>query len=1082
MSTAIQDIYPLTPTQQGILFHSLSSPGDGLYVVQISFTLCGDLDSAAEDRAWHRLVERHDVLRTAFAWEKQRTPLQVVGHVATVDLHRRNLAGKTKEEQGREIDAYLTEDRKTGFDLRRAPLFRVMRFALGASRQRVVITFHHIILDGWSIPLLLNDWWMLYAGAELQPPTPFRDHLIWLKNQSGPASAAFWSAELAGLEAATPLPLPPPVMDVRAGRGEALLILPEELGARLRALAKAHRLTMGSLVHGLWAILLSRYSGEDDVLYGLTRAGRPAERPQSDAQVGMFINSLPVRARVDQERPLLHWLLDLQARQQRQHPHEHAALVDVQAASSIPQGTPFLKSVVVYENYPMDTALRGSAAGFSVEDVDILEQTSFPFSLFAVLRDSLEIRTLYDRSLFEAAAVDRLTGHLRTLFEALADDPHQRIADLPLLTVDEERHMLRAAPPVPLSPGGVSPRIAAQAATSPEATAVIADEAVLDYAGLDRAANRLARHLLEAGAIKGSTIGLCLSRGTDMPVALLATLRLGCNYLPLDPAYPVDRLAYYLEDSGAGMVICHNATAALCDGFGIRMINVDAERAAVDSRIDTPLAIKVEPQDTAYVIYTSGSTGKPKGVRVSHRALDNLLASFTERLAAGPAMRLLAVTTLSFDIATLEMLLPLTTGGAVILPGDHAVRDPSQLTRIIEKQQITHMQATPSTWRLLIAADWKGRENLTALCGGEALEASLARALLERCAGLWNVYGPTETTIWSTALKLTSDMVSGETVPLGQPIDNTRLYVLDRRRRLVPAGIPGELYIAGDGLADGYHERPELTAERFIDDPFSEPDTGGKQPLMYRTGDLVRYRPDGNFDYLGRIDQQVKLRGHRLEIGEIEAVLSGHPAVGQAIVVVEGDGSQARLAAHIQPAEDEFPGEAELRRHCSRFLPAIMVPAAFYATECLPLTLNGKIDRNALAARRTPVRAVAATEAAVRALGEPAATLADIWRQILRVGEIAPQDNFFELGGHSLLIVPVQDAIRQRLGVGLDMVDLFRFPTLQTLAEHVANTLSGAVNDAGVQRMEARTEARITGRDRLRQRLQQNRKQVTSDA
>ncbi|WGF87876.1 amino acid adenylation domain-containing protein [Marinivivus vitaminiproducens] len=1079
MSASIQDVYPLTSTQQGMLFHSLSAPGHGLYVVQIAFTLAGAMDDEAEDRAWRALVQRHDVLRTAFAWENQRAPLQVVGTSAAPRLGRIDLAGLREAEQDSAIDSFLAEDRAAGFDLRRAPLFRATRFILSPFRRRVVLTFHHIILDGWSVGLLLRDWMALHRGEVLPPAPAFRDHVAWLAGQDAAAAARFWREELAGIETTTALPLSPAAPDAMPGRGAVALHLDPALSSRLRGLTRERRLTVGTLVHGAWALLLARYSGDDEVVYGLTRSGRPAELPEAETRVGMFINTLPMRARVEPDRPAIDWLLDLQERQQRQQTHEHAALVAVQDATSIPAGEPLMRSVVVFENYPMDAGLRQSGAGVAVEDVAIAEQTSFPLSLFAVMREALEISVLYERSAFAPAAMTRLAGHLRVLLEALADDPARRIADLPILTCDERDRLIRAdAPaPTPVPVTSAPAKVAALAGTRPDATAVIAGERALDYATLDRRIDAVAQRLRRQGVAPGAAVGLCLARGIDLAVALLAVLRAGCHYVPLDPGYPPARLAYYLEDSGARTVIGHTPTASLCRSLGATLLDLDAppDTSGPDAADATPSDL--DPAGLAYLIYTSGSTGTPKGVRIPHRALNNLLAAFARRLESGPGDRFLALTTLSFDIAILEMLLPLTTGGTLVLPTDDDIRDPARIAALIERHSATHVQATPATWRLLVEAGWQGSGALTALCGGEALDAPLARALMERTGALWNVYGPTETTVWSTALRLRPELAERDTVPIGGPIDNTRLYVLDARQRLVPTGVPGELWIGGQGLCDGYHNRPALDAERFVDDPFRAAGTEAPPARLYRTGDRVRRREDGHLDFLGRIDGQAKLRGHRLELGEVEAALAAHPTVAQAVVVIEGERASARLVAYLRTAPEADMDEMELRRRLAATLPPVMVPSSYVLLNAIPLTPNGKIDRKALATAGGTSLASPPTSAAPPVLAEPAASLAEIWRQALGVERIGLQDHFFERGGHSLLVIGVRDAIRQRLGVALEAVDIFRFPTLQALADHVAALSQGREERA----LPDRTQARAAGQARLRQRARQNHQPATSE-
>lgn len=1077
MTISVQDIYPLTPTQQGMLFHSLSAPGTGLYVVQISVTLLGTIDEAAEMRAWHALIRRHEVLRTAFAWEKQPTPLQVVGSDAMPRLEIRDLASLDATAQMEAIDLFLSQDRSRGFELNRAPLLRATRFALANDRHRLVLSFHHIIIDGWSIPLLLRDWIALYQGRDLAPARPFREHVAWLQSQDTSAALNFWTRELSGIEQSTSLSLPAPSLP-ESGGAEVRFTLDADVVHRLSTLARDRRLTMSTLVHGLWALLLSRYSGEDDVIYGLARSGRPPQLSEVDNRVGMFLTTLPMRAKIEAQRPLIDWLADLQERQQNQIPHEHLSLVVVQGVTGIAPGTPMMQSVVVFENYPMDKALRSPGQGIALTDVEIIEQTSFPVSLFATMGESLEIRIRYDRNLFAAPALARAAQHLQHLFAVLAETPSIRLIDVDILSENERRLLVAmgSSAPCEVERPSVLDRLQIRCERDPQGTAVATATQTYDIRSLTHRANQLARHLVARGARPGEPVGLCLTRSADVPVALLAILKAGCHFVPLDPSYPKARIDHFVADSGLSIVICHAATAMTAADLGIATIDVEGDATLIDVQDNRPLDHRTGPEDCAYLIYTSGSTGTPKGVRIPHRALDNLLASFAARLASDVDHRWLAVTTLSFDISILEILLPLTTGGLLVLPTDGDVRDPERLAALVTEWAITHMQATPSTWRLMTGAGWAGKSDLTVLCGGEALDAPLARALLAGCRAVWNVYGPTETTIWSTALRLEADLIKGDRVPIGQPIDNTELHVLDRYGRPVPQGIPGELHIGGAGLSSGYHGRPDLDAERFI--TIARPTQARqKSDRLYRTGDRVRYREDGNLDYLGRLDHQAKLRGHRMELGEIEAVLCRHPDVAEAACIIVGDNAGARLVACLRAPEGAVIDETSLRRHAAGALAPIMVPASFHILQAFPTTLNGKLDRKALAhlVEKTALRDSGVPGGGL-ATAEPMATLASLWREALRVEPIRAHDNFFELGGHSLLVVPMRDAIRRKLGVTIEVVDIFRFPTLKTLADHIATLGHAGTAPAGVPAEDARLQARADGQARLRQRFSQTRR------
>lgn len=1053
MSSAIQQVYPLAPAQAGILFHALGAPGSGEYLVQISLRISGDIDPAREQLAWAALVARHDVLRTAFVWKGQKYPLQVVGKTARPSVQIQDLSALDETAQQDAIQTYCETDRAQGFDLHAAPLLRVQRFDLGHGRHHQIVSFHHIILDGWSIPLLLRDWTALYAGRSLPEAKNFKDLLGWLHHQDAGAARQFWAQELAGLDDIPHLTLPGPEMP-QDRRGECTLTLDQNLTERLTQLAHAHRLTPSTLVQGLWAYLMARYNDSDEVIYGLARAGRPAELPGADTRVGMFLNTLPMRAKLEDATPLITWLSALQQKYLAQQPHAHASLADVQAAAAQPAGATLMQSVVVFENYPTDPALLGQADGLKVHDIAVTEQTNFPLAFFARLGRTLELKLLYDGRAIAADAATRALGHMQVLFRALADDPNCLLAELSFMPQDERARLLARAVPVPAQPKfrSVSEAVSAH---PPDAVAVHADK-VLTYGALNAAANRLAHQLISKGVKAGDAIGVCLHRSADIPVALLAILRAKGCFVPLDPTYPTERLRHIADDSAITTILCQPKTARIARALGCAALDVSDDLSAhPDTRPDHGIA----GSDLAYLIYTSGSTGAPKGVPIPHTALNNLLHSFQKRLALSAQAKWLAVTTLSFDIATLEMFLPLCAGATLVIPQEGDIRDPVRLSAQITRHGITHMQATPSTWRLLTESGWEGG-NLTALCGGEALDADLAQELLHKTKALWNVYGPTETTIWSTALRLEPHHLAGDQVPIGGALENTSLCVVDRCGRLTPQGLAGELCIGGKNLSPGYFRRDDLTAQRFF-----ENDAGAR---LYRTGDRVRWRADGTLDYLGRLDTQAKIRGHRIEFGEIERTLTQHSDIEQAVVVIAGEHTSARLVAFLRSAADTAPSDHMMRAHLAEHLPAYMLPNSYVHLAEMPQTLNGKIDRNALVAK-----ALAAHRTAMplpTGFGEPHATLMGIWRDLLGVDRIAPQDSFFDLGGHSLLMVTLQDRIQQDLGAEVDITDLFRFPTVQTQADHIAQILAHSAPTPDTTRIETRALARATGQTRLRQR------------
>ncbi|MEM7061632.1 MAG: amino acid adenylation domain-containing protein [Cyanobacteria bacterium P01_B01_bin.77] len=1070
MNRNVQDIYPLSPTQQGLLFHSFYGPKTGVYVVQVGYTLKGELNHDAFEQAWQQLIERHTILRTAFVWDNLEAPVQVVGQKVTLPIIWLDWQEVSDGQQ--RLTEWLDADRLQGFTLSAAPLMRLTVMQLSHTCYRIVWTHHHILLDGWSLPILLQEWMMGYRAAcgqdvpQLDPPPSYRDYIVWLQKQDLNQAKQFWKKQLTGITAPTPLGIDRGLSgSAQTNYQEQHCSLPVELTQKLKTFAKHHRLTLSTLVQGAWARILSCYSGESSVLYGLACSGRPSSLPQSEYRVGLFINTLPMAVAIAPDDQINTWLQNIQAQQLAIQPYEYTPLVEIQAVSDIPKTLPLFESVVVFENYPIQS--RQKTSGLELADVSIIEQTHYPLTLFAVATESLTFKALYDRNRFSDASISRLLGHLQTVLESMIARGTSHVKDISLLSKTEKEQLFEyGCSFTDRAPKHcVHQAIADQADQTPDATAIIFNGESVSYGQLNRRANQLAHYLKQQGITSGTLVGLCLQRSVEMVVTLLAILKTGCAYVPLDPTYPVARLRYVIEDADINWVICHGSTRAIDLGSAVKPIDLDQIKTALASLPIADPAAQNNLDTLAYVIYTSGSTGKPKGVSIQHRSLSNLLGAMARRLHVKASDTLMAVTTLAFDIAALELFLPLISGARLLLASDEIIRDSYQLIAHLDAFGVDIMQATPATWRLLFNAGWSGQSGLKILCGGEALDLALAKRLMNCGEEVWNVYGPTETTIWSSALALSAEQLASGTVPIGHPLDNTQFYVLDQQQQPVPVGVAGELYIGGMGLAQGYWHRPELTAEKFVASPLMVSNTHSR---IYRTGDRVRYREDGTLDYLGRFDQQTKLRGYRIELGEIEAAIATHSAITQAIATVQGDRpADQRLGAYLKLANGSDGADLvkELRSYLIPLLPTYMIPSAYQVLDTFPLTPNGKVDRKALPAIQPA--AVAAHHQPTTSLER---TLAEIWQNVLKLDSVSIYDNFFEVGGHSLLVVNAQSQIRQKLGIEISLMDLFQYPTLSTLANHIAQQQTGASEETN-----DRTIALSAGKQRLKQRLQKRR-------
>jgi amino acid adenylation domain-containing protein len=1032
----------LSFAQQRLWFMDQLSPGGFAYNITGGLQIAGRLDVEALERALGELVRRHEPLRTVFVAVDGR-PTQVVNPATDFDLPVLDLRTAPAEDREQEGRRRMIEEGRRPFDLSRGPLFRAHLFHLASEEYVLQLTLHHIVADGWSLGVLSKELTSLYgAYAAGRPnsgvPLPRYADVVRRQQQrlAGPtyeAQAAYWRERLSPPPPVLELPTdrPRPAVQTFDGSVESFVI-PPALAESLRRFGREHGVTLFMTLLAAFDALLHRYTGVDDIAVGAPIANRTDV--ETEGLIGLFANTLVLRTDLSGDptvRVLLQRVRDvaLGAYGAQDFPFER--LVEMVQPVRNMSHSPLFQVMFILQNLSFEEV---ELAGLTLSYLEIRTGSAKTDLTLEIWErpEGLKVYLEYNTDLFEAETIRRLGGHLQRLLAAFVADPDQRVSRLPLLGEDEWRQIgtewnaNHAAIPDRMTPGLVE----TEATRAPEALAACFEEGRLTYHELNGRANRLARHLERQGVGPNVLVGVLVERSLEMLIAVLAVMKAGGAYVPLDPAYPADRLEFMLKDGRISLLLIQETLRdRLAVPGEVRTIYLDRDAPLVAREAEANLPRAAAPTDLAYVIYTSGSTGRPKGVQITHRSLVNLLSAFRGIVDAGPRDVLVAVTTLSFDIAGLELFLPLVTGGQVVIAGRDVAADPAKLMGLLSDAGATIVQATPATWRMLIEAGWQSAPGLRVLCGGEALPADLAARLRATGALVWNVYGPTETTIWSTAHRV--DEAAGP-VPIGRPIANTRTYVLDGVGEPVPIGVPGELYIGGAGVARGYIDRPELTQERFVADRFSTDPSA----RLYRTGDIVRYRPDGALEFLGRVDHQVKVRGFRIELGEIEAVLAQHPAVVEAVVVAREDRAGDRyLAAYLRSA-GPAPTVAELRAFLKGFLPDYMVPSTFTSLPAFPLTPNGKVDR-----RRLPEpddrRAVSrAPFLAPRGRIEDA--IAAAWRAVLRLDQVGIDDNFFDLGGHSLLLVQVQAKLRSALDRDIAIVEMFQYPTIRSMAAHLA--------------------------------------------
>lgn len=1030
---------PLSFAQQRLWFMEKLEPGNVAYNLPFGLWFTGQLDVKALEFSLDQVVRRHETLRTSFS-ARHGEAIQIIHDAAPVLVRVMDLREMPQPEREQKLESLVREDAERPFNLEQAPLLRVQLVRVAEEQCLLLGNMHHIISDGWSIGILLREISRFYSDflfgsvTELPAlPVQYSEFAAsqheWLKSEIYSRQLEYWKNQLAGIPLLD-FPTDRPRPAVRSHKGGCVsLRLSDALADQLKALCRQEKVTLFMALLAAFQAVLSRYTGESDVPVGTAIANRNSKELRG--LIGFFANTLVMRASLDGNpafREILRRVQGTALTAYRNQDVPFDKLVqELQPARDLSR-TPLFQVMLLLQNVDQTMEMPGVRLE---KFTSVTPAAKFDLTL-QVLQSAAGIdgELSYSSELFEARTAGRVVRHFQTLLESAAKNPDCALSDLCMLTETDRQELLyrRNETSRDLLPHSMADIFEFQAEQTPAAIAVEHEQAKLTYFELNRQANSLAHYLKKLGAGPETLVGICLERGLDMVIGLLAIMKAGAAYVPLDPGYPRERLRYMVEDSTPAVLLTQESIEHPWDFYRGRAVRIEKDRAWIEREAQNNPERAGAPESLCYVIYTSGSTGKPKGVQITNRALTNFIFAMRERPGIAPEDVLLAETPISFDIAGLEIYLPLSVGARIRILGRTAGANGVLFARELA-EGVTMVQATPASWQIALETGYTGNNQLKVLCGGEALSAELARKLISRSGSVWNMYGPTETTIWS----LVEELKSAEAISIGRPILNTTIYVLDSRLHPVPEGVAGELYIGGHGLARGYWRRQDLTAERFLPDPFSL-EIGGR---MYRTGDLVRWRNDATLEFLGRTDHQVKVFGHRVELGEVEAAIAELDGVAQAAVIAHEDGAgEKRLVAYVVPAlKGTEPVSIErLRASLKQKLPAYMVPSGFILLEKLPLSPAGKVNRHALPKPTASAKPENYFPDATTSLQKEIAAL---WCAVLDIDSVGIDDNFFDVGGDSFRSLRLHNLMVQSLNLKIDLMELFKSPTVRAIAEYL---------------------------------------------
>ena len=1034
----IQGLYRLSGLQQGMFFHSLYDEG-GAYMEQFCCDFTG-LDIAIFAKSWQHIMSNHSILRSAFYYDAFSIPVQCVYHkvklpVEVLDYRHLDVAQQTEA-----INLYQEADRAKSFDFKIAPLMRVALLRLSEDGYRMVWCFHHILFDGWSLPVLmeefLNSYELLASGRLVDniEEDRYEDYIRYIERGDKEKEEMYWRNYMTGVEHSTLLPFIGSTTERNKGLGyykSTSIYIDPALTLQVQNYAQKYRITTNTLMQGIWSCLLHRYTGSANVVYGAIVSGRPDDLSGVEKKVGLYINTLPLHSRIPEEESVVEWLQNLQAQQVVSRQYQYTPLQSIQAWTGV-KGDLF-DSILVFENYPVSKILQAKKWSLGIGNVETHEQTNYPLTITIGSMEYINIRFRYNTRLLSDQYIDEIKQHFEYVLWQLVNEEVAAFSNIKLLTPANEnvlRRQINVSHVEYPKDKSIVDLIEEQVAKAPASIAIAYESRQISYNEFNVRANQLAHCLRSKGIKEDMLVPVFMERSLESMVALFGIMKAGAAYVPIDPEYPEARINFMLEDTNAKIVICTPLSKEKLQKITkTEIITLNAEWSEIKDQHSHNLSNKVTPSNLAYVIYTSGSTGAPKGVMVEHGALVDHCYGVIKSAGLKNCKSFALFAPLVFDAGHSMIHSALLLGATLNVISNRLLTNGQELSIYINEHAIECIKIIPSLWLTYAESGNIVLAKKVMIYGGEGFTLSVLDWLIKLNyeGKVFNHYGPTEATIGKTIHEIDLQKQYNN-IPIGKPFSNTQLFILDAALNLLPVGVAGELHIAGDGLARGYLNRPDLTRQRFINNPFSE-EPGAK---MYKTGDQARWLPDGNIEYLGRIDEQVKIRGFRIELGEIENILQQSQLVSKAIVLAKGDHGNKKLVAYVIPKEI-FHKETAIAYLKTR-LPEYMVPGLWIELTDFPLTANGKIDKKAFP---EPNAAEFLSNQFIAPRTELEIRLADMWKEILAIERVGIQDNFFELGGHSLLVMRLISTIKRELKIELPINTFFELLTIEELAKYI---------------------------------------------